>query len=153
MIKPLIFTSLYVLAGIAGWGAYSVISEENTSLEQIAAIAKVANEKFLGATEEKKNIYRHKDENGTWVYSEKPVKQSTNNNYEKELLFLQSLPQEVLPTNAIKANPELVQKIRQVAKQENGSSKLMNEAKRVADILEARTDLLNEISFGNAQKQ
>lgn len=146
MLKPLVFTSLYALAGISGWGAYSVIDEQDTSINTLATLAKTTNEKIINSIHKNdKHVYRYKNEDNEWVYSDKPLDPNVSNSYKKELEFLQSLPQEAMPTNAFKTIPQATNLIQQVASGETNVSKLMAEAKRVAKMLEDHNELLDDV--------
>lgn len=149
MFKPLVFTSLYALAGFSGWQAYSVITEEDTSLTALTAFAKTTNEQIINSVSGDDNhIYRQKNEDGQWVYSNQPIEKITNSNYEQELEFLKSLPQEAMPTSSFKTSPQLVSMIEKAAAVtgENKISKLMEEAKKVAAMLEERNKLLDSFN-------
>ena len=151
MLKPLLFTSLYAIAGASGWGAYTVINEEDTSVSKISAVVEQT-KNDLSKKVISKNVYRYKDENGNWVYSEEPFSKEAYSNYESELSFLRSLPQEAMPTKAFKTTGPVKQAPSALAEAENGLSKLMLEAKRVAGLLESRNELLDLVvaESGNA---
>ena len=104
MFKSYIFASLYTVVGMTGWGAYSTISTEDTSLNTIKQIATDA----LSSGESKplpKTLYRWKDHEGNWQYGQIPTSDinEINETYEKELALLRKLPREVLPTNSLVA--------------------------------------------------
>jgi len=99
MIKSYIFASLYTVVGMTGWGAYSTITTEDTSVNAIKQIAASAIASQQTATVSK-SLYRWKDHEGNWQYGQIPTEE-VNATYEKELALLRSLPREVLPTQSL----------------------------------------------------
>ena len=104
MFKSYIFASLYTVVGVGGWGAYSTISSEDTSLSTMKQIA-VQAITIEETVPKSKSLYRWKDHEGNWQYGQVPVSDidNINNTYKKELEMLRSLPREALPTNALVA--------------------------------------------------
>ncbi|MDX1810450.1 MAG: hypothetical protein R3240_00760 [Gammaproteobacteria bacterium] len=152
MLKPLIFTSLYALAGFTGWGAYSVINEEDTSITSIKNFAQVTNAKLFKTAEEKEhNIYRYKNKNNEWTYSDTPPSPEVSQNFEQELEFLKTLPQEVMPTQDFKTlqqNKAVASSLLEAVSHSDGPkvNKLIEEAKRVVGLIEDRNKMLSDIS-------
>ena len=148
MLKPILFTSLYAIIGVSGWNAYSIISEQDTSVASITDYAKQTNDKLHRAIQgTNKPIYRYKDEHNNWIYSDKPLDPTVTGNYDNELAFLRSLPKEAMPTSSF----EVSQLTKTVATQESVNPEklnvkdLMQEAKKVVKMLEDRNDLLDSL--------
>lgn len=161
MFKSYVFASLYTVIGMTGWGAYSTITTEDTSvnaIKQIAASA-ITNQQSKPVP---KSLYRWKDHEGNWQYGQVPTEE-VNATYEKELELLRSLPREVLPTQAltqkdeensllslipsfsdisdfigIQSNPEANQPTPDV-------KQLLEEAEKLKQIAQQRQELLHNI--------
>lgn len=103
MFKSYIFASLYTVVGMTGWGAYSTISSEDTSINTIKEFATNALTSDDEPNPLPKSLYRWKDHNGNWQYGQVPTT-DINASYEKELALLRKLPREVLPTNSLVAS-------------------------------------------------
>ena len=101
MIKSYIFASMYTVIGMTGWGAYSTISTEDTS---VAAIQQIATQAINNRDAEPlpKTLHRWRDHNGNWQYGEVKTTDVDMTNYENELALLRSLPRDALPTQALK---------------------------------------------------
>lgn len=102
MFKPVFFLSLYTIAGLTGWGAYSTIANKDTSIDAIKQYAATVSSSDQTVTGVSKSIYRWKDHKGNWQYGELKENPNQIKEYEKELSLLRSLPREVLPTQALK---------------------------------------------------
>jgi len=160
MFKSYVFASLYTVVGMTGWGAYSTITTEDTSVNAIKQIAASA----IGTQEStpvSKSLYRWKDHEGNWQYGQIPTEE-VNANYEKELKLLRSLPREVLPTQALtKENTDeglltLIPgfaDLRNLISDQNDSKldsapdmkNLMEEANKLKQIAKQREELLHNI--------
>jgi len=98
MIKPLVFISLYTIAGLGGWEAYTNINKDESS-EKTALVEEHAIE-FVSPVN--KTIHRWKDHKGKWQYSDTVKTVKSYDSYAKELQLLRNLPREVLPSQALK---------------------------------------------------
>lgn len=96
MFKSILFLSLYIIAGVFSWGAYSFLSEEDASIESLAKMAnELAPEVNLTSKKETTNIVsRWKDYDGNWNYEKAPFSELTFNNYDEELKNLPDRSQE-----------------------------------------------------------
>ena len=160
MVKSYIFASLYTVVGMTGWGAYSTITTEDTSvnaIKQIAATA-ITSQQSMPVS---KSLYRWKDHEGNWQYGQIPTEQ-VNATYEKELELLRSLPREVLPTQALTEEikddglfamlPKLSSLSNLFSSQNKSETEatpeiknLMEEAKKLKQIAQQREELLHSI--------
>ncbi len=148
MLKSVLIASMYTGLGLATWGAYTVISQQDTSIETIKSAAKQANQKLkYSLRETNPPVYRHKSKNGVWVYTDKPLDPAIANSYDQELQLLRSLPQEAMPTNAFPTTPQTTSKKNLPATDEPRYklSRLMQEAKNVVKMLEERNQAINNI--------
>ena len=86
---------------MTGWGAYSTISTEDTS---VAAMQKIAVEAISsnGSEPLPKTLHRWRDHNGNWQYGAIKTTDVDMANHEQELALLRRLPRVVLPTQALK---------------------------------------------------
>ena len=161
MIKSYVFASLYTVVGMTGWGAYSTITTEDTSVNAIKQIAASAMS-TQQSTPISNSLYRWKDHEGNWQYGQIPTEE-VNANYEKELKLLRSLPREVLPTQALLTEDKeegllaLLPSFSEIGNILSGNSKseadspadmknLMEEAKKLKQIAQQRQELLHNIN-------
>jgi len=151
MVKSMIFLSLYAVAGVGSWGAYSFISEQDTSLDTLTKIAHEykSDLKSQITEEESSNIvYRWKDAKGTWNYEDAPYSELNFKDYEDELKFLQALKE------SQRANQKSTEKEDVVAKSDSDSpisqiQKLFQDAKNVEKLLNVRKEQMDQITNSN----
>lgn len=147
LFKPFLIASLYTAVGLSGWSAYSFISQGDTSLDSIKSFAIETNDKLTNSFKEDNTpVYRYKDENGRWTYSDKPLEANVANSYDKEMQLLKSLPQEVMPTKAFTTNPKVFIGHDSSGEPESKMSELMKDAQNVVKMLEDRNQFINDLS-------
>jgi len=99
MIKSILFLSLYAAAGIGSWGAYSFISEQDSSLISLTKLATQLQPKLLNHQTEDETIYRWKDNSGNWNYENTPRPEHNFDSYKDELITLQKFQKEQTLSN------------------------------------------------------
>ena len=156
-IKTLVFTSLYTLAAVAGWGAYNAITKQDTSLDSMSNLARQTNQKIMKSFEkDNKQLYRYKNEDNQWVYSNKPLETDTAviDKYQKEVKFLQKLSPESMPTKDFITKPQQQIILKQIAtKKDVPKNKILEEARNVAKMMNDHTKMLNDIAFGKKDEE
>ena len=148
MIKSVIFLSLYTAAGIGSWGAYSFITEQDSSLDSLSKLAAQIQPVTKSAEEQDVSniIYRWKDYKGNWNYEDSPYSELSFDSYEDELQFLKKLKEsrEAITSNKTNTN-ELAQTDPESASVLGQLQKLFADAKNVEKLLDQRQQTLEEM--------
>ena len=153
MIKSILFLSLYTVAGVGSYGAYSFISKQDSSLNSLSAIVSQAThfnpeiEKIINP-ETSNIVYRWKDHKGNWNYEDAPYSELTFKNYEDELKFLQKLKEtrEQIRQNPSKNENAIIASTSESASPIDKLKKLFEDAKNVQNLVDIRKDTIDEIA-------